>query len=67
MQLLSIKRLIALLWVSTVFVMGIAGNLDSFSNWTVLAGVAVVPPLLMMWLWNDPRQSMSQSIQEALR
>lgn len=71
MQLVSIKPLIAMLWVSAALVigiaMGIAGNLHSFSSWTVLTGVAVVPPLLMMWLWNDPRQSVSESIQEVLR
>ncbi len=67
MQLVSIKPVIAVLWVSAVFVIGIAGNLDSFSSWTVLTGVAVVPPLVMMWRWNDPRHTLSESIQEALR
>ena len=63
MQLVSIKPIIALLWVLAVFVIGIARNLDSFSSWTVVAGVAVVPLLVMMW----PRQTMPESIQEALR
>jgi hypothetical protein len=67
MQLVSIKPVIAMLWVSATFIIGIAGNLDSFSSWAVLTGVAVVPPLVMMWRWNDPRQTMSESIQEALR
>ena len=67
MQLVSIKAIIAMLWVSTVCVVGIAGNLNSVASWTVLAGVAVVPPFVMMWRWNDPRQTMSESIQEALR
>ena len=67
MQLLSIKPVIAILWVSATFIIGIAGNLDSFSSWAVLTGVAVVPPLVMMWQWNDVHQTMSESIQEALR
>jgi hypothetical protein len=67
MQLLSIKPVIAILWVSATFIIGIAGNLDSFSSWAVLTGVAVVPPLVMMWRWDDPHQTMSESIQEALR
>ena len=67
MQLVSIKAIIAMLWVSTVSVVGIAGNLNSVASWTVLAGVAVVPPLVMMWRWNDPRQTMSETIQEARR
>jgi hypothetical protein len=32
-----------------------------------LTGVAVVPPLVMMWRWNDPRQTMSETIQHAGR
>jgi hypothetical protein len=67
MQLVSIKPVIAMLWVSAAFIVGIAGNFDSLSSWAVLTGVAVVPPLVMMWRWNDPRQTMSEAIQEALR
>ena len=67
MQLVSIKTTIALLWVLAVSIAGIAGNVNSFSSWTVLAGIAVLPPLVMMWRWNDPRQTTSQSIQEVLR
>jgi hypothetical protein len=65
MQLLSIKSVVAILWVSAMFIIGIARNVDSFSSWAVLTGVAVVPPLVMMWRWNDPHQTMSESIQEA--
>ena len=67
MQLLSIKPILATLWASLALVIGIAGKVDSFASWIVLAGVALVPPLVMMWRWNDPRQTMSESIQEALR
>jgi hypothetical protein len=67
MQLVSIKAVIGMLWVSTVSVVGIAGNLNSVTSWIVLAVVAIVPPLVVMWRWNDPRQTMSESIQEALR
>jgi hypothetical protein len=67
MQLVSIKAIIAMRWVSTVTDVGIAGNLNSVTSWIVLAVVAVVPPLVVMWRWNDPRQTMSESIQEVLR
>jgi hypothetical protein len=66
MQLVSINPIIATLWVSAAFIIGIAGNVDSFSSWTLLVGLAVVPPLILMWRWNDPRQTMSETIQEAL-
>ena len=67
MQVTPIKPIFALLCVAAAFILGVAGKVDSFSSWTLLAGVAVVPSLVMMWRWNDQRQSMSQSIQEALR
>ena len=67
MQLLSIKALIAMLWVSTVSIAGVAAHLNSVSSWTVLAGVAVVPPLIMMWRWQDPRPAVAEPIQEARR
>ena len=67
MQLVSLKAVLATVWVSAVLIAGLAGNLNSLSSWAVLAGVAVLPPIVMMWRWNVPRQTMSESIQEARR
>jgi len=67
MQLFSIKPIVAMLWVSTALVIGLATKVDSFANWIVLTGFGVAPPLVMMWQWNTPRSTMSESIQEALR
>jgi Flp pilus assembly protein TadB len=67
MQLVSIKTIIAMFWVSAVSLAGLAGHVNSLSSWTLLTGIAVLPLLVMMRGWNEPQQSMSQSIQEALR
>jgi Flp pilus assembly protein TadB len=67
MQLKSIQVFSAVMWVLILTIAGIAGNVNSLLVWTVLAGVALLPPFVMMRWWSDPRQSMSQSIQEALR
>jgi hypothetical protein len=67
MQLESIEATVANVWVSAVCTAGIAGDLRSLSGWTVLSDLAVLPPLAMMSRWNSPRQSMSESIQEALQ
>lgn len=64
MQHLSIRMILAVLYVSAV---GIAGDLNSPFGWTILASVAIVPPLALLRRWHEPRQSMSQNIQEALR
>jgi hypothetical protein len=67
MQRDSIKTTITAVWVSAVSAVGIAGNMRSVSGWAVLAGLATIPPLIMMWRWNDPSQTMSEAIQEARR
>lgn len=40
----------------------IVGSPRSLPNWTVLAGVVFLPPLVML-RWNGPRQTMSENIQ----
>jgi Flp pilus assembly protein TadB len=67
MNRVSIKAVIAMLWVVAVTIAGIVGNVNSLLLWTVLATVALLPPVLIVRRWSEPRQSMSQSIQEALR
>ena len=67
MQLVSLKAVLATAWVSAVLLAGIAGNLNMISNWPVLVGVAFLPPVVLMWRWNDPGQILSESIQEARR
>ena len=67
MQLMSLKANLAILWVSAALIAGIVLNVDSGASWTVLAGLAIIPPIVMMWRWNAPPQTMSESIQEARR
>ena len=67
MHLNSIKAALIGAWASAVCTAGIAGNFRSISAWTFLTGLAVIPPLVMMWQWNHPQPTMSESIQEALR
>ena len=67
MRLDSLKTTVTAVWVSAVCTAGLASNLRSLSGWAVLAGLAILPPLVTMWRWNDPRPTMSETIQEALR
>ncbi len=67
MQLMSLKIIVATAWVLAVCIAGIVGSVNALSTWAALAGIAVFPPLVMMWRWNSPRQTMSESIQEVLR
>ena len=67
MHLQSVKATIATLWVSGAWAAGIASGVNSLRQWTLLASVGILPSLVMLWYWNDPRQSMSEAIQEAIR
>ena len=67
MELVSIKASIPMFWISAVSTAGIAGNLTSWSSWTVLAGVALLPLPVMLWRWNNARQTMFGTLQEARR
>jgi hypothetical protein len=67
MHFQSAKATIASLWVSGVLAAGIASSMDSPSQWTTLASVGILPPLLILWCWNIPSQSMPEPIQEARR
>ena len=65
MQLEYVKLVLAASWMSVVCVAGLAAGLHSPANWTVLAGVAMLPSIVLMRHWNHPGQTLSESIQEA--
>ena len=67
MQLHTMKAALATAWVAAVSLVGIAANVRSTASWVVLACVALLPPVAMAFLWNAPRQTMSESIREVLR
>ena len=67
MQLISIKFVIAALWVSAVSIAGVAADVHSLGGWAVLGALAVFPPLVMVRRWTEPQESISESIQKALR
>ncbi len=50
-----------------MLIAGLAGHVQSLSGWTALVALAIFPPLVVTWRWHAPGQSMSESIQKALR
>jgi hypothetical protein len=67
MQLLSIKVWVAVVWALAVCIAGVLANVNTLLSWMLLAGVAALPSMVMMWWWKDPGPSLSESIQEARR
>ena len=56
-------------WVLGLGVLAFATNLSSVGGWTVLVGLGLLPPLIMLKTWNPPApaQTMSESIREAIK
>jgi hypothetical protein len=67
MHLEDMKLTVAASWVSVVCAAGLVGGFDSLRGWTVLIGLALLPPLVMMQRWHHPSFSLSERIQEARR
>ena len=67
MQLKNIKVTIAVTYVVTVALAGVAGGLRSPSGWTALTALALLPAGALLTLWRDPTQTLSESIRQARR
>ena len=67
MKLGSIKAALAAGWILAIGIAGMVKNPHGVSSWVVLAGVALVPPIVMLWWWKDPPETISESINQARR
>jgi hypothetical protein len=67
MELQQIKSTLAATWVFTAIVVGLGASVTSPGGLVTLAALGLLPPLALLLLWNDPTQSMSESIQESRR
>jgi lysylphosphatidylglycerol synthetase-like protein (DUF2156 family) len=61
------RKVTSALWVIALCVVGLAFGVTSVAGWTILAGLALLPLIFVPWMWSDPRQTMSESIQQARR
>lgn len=67
MEIQHYKAALVAVWVLAICAIGFATGVASFTALAALAAAAVLPPLLMVWLWHDPDESLSESIQQARR
>ena len=61
------KRLIATVWFVAAVMVALAFNVGSVAAWGVVAAVAIAPPLVMLRLWKDPPETISETIHSARR
>lgn len=67
MALQQIKSTVAVSWVLAAGLIGLVAGARSSGSLIVLAALGLLPPLALLLLWNDPPQSMSESIQQGRR
>jgi hypothetical protein len=67
MTLQRIKLLTIAAWILAIGAASLILGVTSSSGWIALAALAIVPPIVMLFFWKLPDQTMSQSIQEELR
>jgi len=67
MNLNYVKAALGSVWVLGTFVAANAIGISTVSGRAALVGVTLLPPIVMWRLWNEPRQTMSESIDQARR
>jgi len=67
MQLKYIKTVLAAGWAVGLTAIALFAHVTGIGSWISLMGLALLPPIVMVRMWNGPDQSLSQSIQEARR
>lgn len=48
------------LWVIAMGAVGLAFGVTSGAGWTILAGLALLLPIFVLWVWSAPRQTRSE-------
>ena len=67
LRLQRIKLVSASVWVLLAVMVGIAFGVTSTGGLVALAALGLLPPLALMLLWNDPPETMSESIRGGRR
>ena len=67
MRLKQIKRVFGSVWVLVAVVVGVAAGVRSTGGFVALAALGLLPPLALILLWNDPPETMSESIRDGRR
>jgi hypothetical protein len=66
MDLQKIKMSVSAVWVFIATVIAVAVDM-TWTRGLLLVGFGLLPPLAILLLWNEPTQTMSESINNARR
>jgi ABC-type nickel/cobalt efflux system permease component RcnA len=62
-----VREGVAVVWVLTLFMVGLAIGITSVSGWMTLTAVALISLVILQRLWRAPEQTLSESINKARR
>ena len=64
MTLQNIKMIVSGVWMLTALVIAIVADVSWLAG-IAIAALGVLPPLALLLWWNEPAQTMSESIRQA--
>jgi len=64
MRLQNIKMIVSGIWVLTAVVIAMLTH-PSWSAGIAIAAIGALPPVVLLLWWNEPAQTMSESIRQA--
>ena len=67
MRMKQIKLTSGILWVAAAAIVALLVGVSSPGGLALLAAFALLPPLAMVMLWNEPQETMSESIRGGRR
>jgi hypothetical protein len=62
MKILQIKKIFAAVWLAGAIVIGLVIGAGTPGALALLAAFGLLPPVALWFLWNEPQETMSQSI-----
>lgn len=67
MRMKQIKLTFAIAWMAAAIVVGVVASVRSTGGLALLAAFALLPPLGLVLLWNEPQETMSETIRGGRR
>ena len=67
MQFEYVKASIAAGWLLLVAAVAVSLNVASATGWMIAIGTALLPPMMLFALWQQPAPTMSESIRDVLK
>jgi len=67
MPLKTIKQVSSVVWILAAVVVGLVAGVSSTGGLVALTALGLLPPLALMLLWNEPSETMSESIRGGRR